>query len=94
MSNEFIDNQKMKELEAYIEQLRWERDIAISQLNDIGVQFGEKVDDVVKVVRCKDCAHSKLWCARLVTEDNDVYAEVVDKEHFCGCGERKQKEGF
>lgn len=25
------------------DQVRWERDIAISQLNDLGIEFGEKV---------------------------------------------------
>ena len=27
-----------------IEQIKWERDIAISQLNELGYQFGEKVE--------------------------------------------------
>ena len=26
-----------------IEQIKWERDIAISQLNELGYQFGEKI---------------------------------------------------
>ena len=33
----------------YVEQIRWERDMAIQQLNDYGVQFGEKAD--VQIVR-------------------------------------------
>lgn len=36
------------------EQIKWERDIAISQLESYGVQFGEQAD-CVRVVRCKDC---------------------------------------
>lgn len=39
------------------DQVRWERDTAIAQLASIGKGFGEKMDDVVKVVRCKDCKH-------------------------------------
>lgn len=38
-----------------IEQIRWERDTAIAQLAEIGKGLGERMDDVEKVVRCKDC---------------------------------------
>lgn len=38
------------------EWIKWERDMAVSQLNDYGVQLGEKAD-CVRVVRCKDCYH-------------------------------------
>lgn len=37
-----------------IEQLKWERDTAIEQLEEHGISFGCKAD-VVAVVRCKDC---------------------------------------
>lgn len=40
------------------EQVKWERDTAIEQLNSYGVDFCEKAD-VVPVVRCKDCEHSR-----------------------------------
>ena len=30
----------------YIKQIRWERDIAISQLKELGYEFGEKVKEV------------------------------------------------
>lgn len=36
-------------------QVRWERDTAIEQLSEIGKGLGERMDDVEKVVRCKDC---------------------------------------
>ena len=29
-----------------IEQFRWERDVAIGQLNELGISFGEKIDGV------------------------------------------------
>ena len=32
-----------------VEQIMWGRDMAIQQLNDLGIQFGEEV------VRCKNC---------------------------------------
>lgn len=38
-----------------IEQIKWERDTAIEQLEEHGISFGCKAD-VVPVVRCKDCA--------------------------------------
>lgn len=34
-----------------IEQIQWERDTAIKQLNDLGYQFGEEV------VKCCNCTH-------------------------------------
>lgn len=34
-------------MESYIEQLRWERDVAISQLEELGIGFGEKIEDEV-----------------------------------------------
>ena len=38
-----------------LEQIRWERDVAIDQLAEYGIGFGEKKRDLVKVIRCKDC---------------------------------------
>lgn len=38
-----------------LDQVRWERDIAMDQLKDHGIPFGGIAPDVVKVVRCKDC---------------------------------------
>lgn len=34
-------------MESYIEQLRWERDVAIIQLEKLGIGFGEKIEDEV-----------------------------------------------
>lgn len=39
-----------KEAEALIEQLRWERDIALAQLEEIGVGLGAKMDDIKAAV--------------------------------------------
>ena len=40
----------------YVEQILWERDTAIAQLDEIGKGLGEKMDDVKTIVtaRC-DC---------------------------------------
>ena len=39
-------------MERYVEQLRWERDVAISQLEELGIGFGEKIEDeVIKAVK-------------------------------------------
>ena len=50
---------------------KWERDIALSQLEEYGIGFAEKKrDDLVEVVRCKDCEYYNNdymgeWCSRL-----------------------------
>ena len=31
---------------SYAEQIRWERDVAVGQLNEIGCQFGQRMDEV------------------------------------------------
>lgn len=41
-----------KPMDSYVEQLRWERDVAISQLEKLGVGFGEKIEDeMIKKVK-------------------------------------------
>ena len=40
------------------QQVRWERDIAIGQLEEYGICFGEKKKDLMEVVRCENCAFS------------------------------------
>ena len=52
-----IEEQPTFETDNYVEQLRWERDIAISQLERLGIGFGEKIEDEViekikEVIRC------------------------------------------
>lgn len=71
-----------------LQQVRWERDIAIGQLSDIGKSLGERMDDVAKVVRCKDCIHAEvescpdglLWCNAMQT--------AMLEEEYCSHGER------
>ena len=42
-----------------LEQVRWERDTAIAQLEELGIGFGQKKPDMVEVVRCEDCIYWK-----------------------------------
>lgn len=76
-------------VEAYskeaVEQIMWERDMAISQLNDYGVQFGEQAD-CVRVVRCKDCLFFNTEC--ILINDGDVWYE----DDFCSYGRRMEKD--
>lgn len=69
---------------ATFEQVMWERDVAIQQLKDLGVGFGEKAD-VAPVVRCKDC---RWWnhagCAIRIVDDTDK----PQANDFCSFGER------
>ena len=57
------------------EQVRWERDVAIAQLEELGIGFGQKKPDMVKVVRCKDCKHS---------EDNNC-PNLGESLRYCLC---------
>ena len=53
----------LKRLDGYVvhmgahEQVRWERDIAMKQLEEHRIPFCGKAPDVVKVVRCENCTH-------------------------------------
>lgn len=78
------------------EQIKWERDIAMSQLEEHGIAFGMKKEytDVVKVVRCKDCVYyspdnkSGLLhspCSRIFG------VSVCHEDSFCSYGERKEQ---
>ena len=73
------------------EQVRWERDVAIAQLKDYGVSFGEKAD-CAKVVRCKDCKHTDTDGCK----DPAIYCKVWDRwempeDGFCSYGERRSE---
>lgn len=71
----------------------WENDVMRKQLADIRKSFGEKMDDVVKVVRCKDCefyrfydgVFGKGW---ICFENNTARHE----DDYCSRGERKEDE--
>ena len=70
---------------SYAEQIRWERDVAVGQLNEIGCQFGQEMDEVKKklenvpVVHCKECKNwhkDTCWC--------DKHSHFIDSDgEFC-----------
>lgn len=73
-----------------LDQVMWERDTAIEQLNSYGVSFGEKAD-VVKVVRCGDCRYKvfdsingEYWCKHPFGPSGEIYATG-----FCNFGDRE-----
>lgn len=73
-------------------QVMWERDIALSQLAEIGKGLGAKMDDVRPVVTCRDCKH-KGWIQEPEHGKSVDYCRLiercVDKKFFCAAGERK-----
>lgn len=71
-----------------VEQIRWERDMAMQQLSEHGIPFGGKADDVIKVCRCGDCKHHEVfkngvngWC--------NEHGCPTDVTYFCADGERR-----
>ena len=71
-----------------VEQIMWDRDIAMEQLKEHGIPFGGIAPDVVSVVRCKDCKHT------LIDGETAIYCEKWDRwevpeDFFCGYGKRR-----
>ena len=75
------------------EQVKWERDMAMQQLEEHGIPFGGEADDVVNVVRCKDCKHwggetfgyiCKEWSGM-------TFRNYTKPDHYCSRGERKEQ---
>lgn len=91
-------------LRGVFDQVRWERDVAIEQLEEHGIPFGGIASDVVEVVRCKDCMHcivtrndGFMYCMRPIAEED--YSETgylyplgvrVGFYDFCSYGEREE----
>ena len=61
------------------DQIKWERDIAIEQLAELGIGFGAKVPDMVEVGACEGCIFSnrkrpqKCSCCRRNKVLKDCY---------------------
>lgn len=81
-------------VEAYsaeaVKQIMWERDMAIQQLNDYGVQLGEKAD-CVRVVRCKDCDFKRInsFAKESGIAHCTLHKMVVALDDFCNYGEHE-----
>lgn len=80
-----------------LEQFKWERDVAIKQLNEIGKGLGSKMDDVTTVVRCKDCEHYKhsavadrKMCFRKDVDGVQVCYDF-QPDDFCSWGEQEDE---
>lgn len=71
-----------------IEQFKWERDVAIEQLNEIGKGLGSRMDDVATVVRCKDC---KWWDKKWGCETFG-FTRTNMENFYCADGERRTDE--
>ena len=77
--------------QAYAKACR-ERDMALAQLADIGAGYAEKMDDFVRVVRCKDCVWSGsntvgnlCGCA--------INLRLVKLNGYCSQGKRRADNG-
>lgn len=72
-----------------LDQIRWERDVAMEQLKEHGIPFGGIAPDVVKVVRCKDCT----WFSE-GTCKNAFGLVSFDENAFCSYGERRNNDNL
>lgn len=74
-----------------IDQIRWERDMAIEQLKNYGIGFCEKAD-IVKVIRCKDCDnlyfHKDINGA--IISRCCLHEIIVNKNDFCNHGIKEE----
>ena len=68
------------------DQVMWERNVAIAQLEEHGIPFGGTAPDVLKVVRCKECK----FCTEIgLPRCRRTGRNVIDDD-FCSRGERKE----
>lgn len=70
--------QRAKQMEAVYRQVKWERDIAISQLEEIGISLGQNMDDIkalkeksVKVI-CPICGKAGIGHCNYCGQDLKV----------------------
>ena len=80
-----------------LDQVRWERDVAIKQLEEHGIPFGGIAPDVVKVVRCKDCKCGKrpktaMFVGKFVNCALYDPMPMMRCNDFCSYGERREGE--
>lgn len=66
--------------ESYIDQIRWERDIAVAQLDELGIGFGRKI------ILCKECAlrgskDCPMYFEEEIEYDDGDYIEYDYVEH-------------
>lgn len=88
---ESLETADVVPLSAY-KQVMWERDTAVEQLNQIGKSFGEVMDDVAPVVRCKDCKFYTSMRPDLKTGICDLNVHHMGDDGFCSYGERREEQ--
>ena len=66
------------------QQVCWERDVAVEQLAEYGVGFGEKKKELVQVIRCGECRHHLTRSGRCVKNEG-----IFSVSDFCSKGELK-----
>ena len=72
-----------------LEQFRWERDVAMMQLEEYGIPFlTNKDEDIVKVVRCGECKHLHADGRCEEFADDGIRPSASD---FCSYGERREE---
>ena len=88
----FIDKEPAADVisKGLYEQIKWERDVALAQLEEYGVSLGEKAD-VAEVVRCRECL-----CYTPVDDNTGKCVFLIGKHQYvvpdgyCYLGERKK----
>ena len=69
-----------------VDQIKWERDMLIQQLSEVGKGLGAKMDDVAHIVRCRDCIHyHKGFNCDLLQKPF-----LKDTNWFCADGEKRE----
>lgn len=91
---ELVDTQPVVDVVpiSVLEQVKWEHDMAMKQLEEHNIPFGGIVPDVVKVVRCKDCK----WSEIADPIDTTLYKcfafktkRLMDENSFCSIGKKE-----
>lgn len=78
--------------QALIDQLRWERDVAVRQLHDLGYEFGEEPSAQPEIIRCKDCKHRNRYRFPPQYDERDYcekHEKVVREDCYCSWAERR-----
>lgn len=78
--------------QSLLDQVRWERDVALEQLNEIGLSFGEKPrHGRWRCIMSSDRPHTII--CNYCNEAFDVWRADINKYHYCpNCGARMDGE--
>lgn len=82
LGEEAVRNQPSAQPE-YFKQIKWERDLAIQQLEELGYGLGEKIHtEQREIIRCKDCRdYTDDYCRR--------FGDDYGTDFYCGFAERR-----